>query len=42
MLPEFFRYPLAFSIGDILISVGAFCLLWKLGSPRYFIKEVIP
>ena len=42
MLPEVFRYPLAFSIGDILISVGAFWLLWKLGSPRHFIKEVSP
>jgi hypothetical protein len=42
MLPEVFRYPLAFSIGDILISVGAFWLLWKLGSPRHFFKEDSP
>ena len=42
MLPEILRYPLAFSIGDILISVGAFWLLWKLGSPRHIIKEVSP
>jgi hypothetical protein len=42
MLPEVFRYPLAFSIGDILISVGAFWLLWKLGSPRQILKEISP
>jgi len=42
MLPEVFRYPLAFSFGDILISVGAFWLLWKLGSPRHYFKEVSP
>jgi len=42
MLPEVFRYPLAFSIGDILISVGAFWLLWKLGSPHHITKEVSP
>jgi hypothetical protein len=39
MLPEVFRYPLAFSIGDILISVGAFWLFWKQGSPRHSFKE---
>ena len=42
MLPEIFRYPLAFSIGDILISTGAFWLLWRLGSPRQLSKEVLP
>ena len=42
MLPEAFRYPLAFSIGDILIGVGAFWLLWKLGSPRQIFQEVSP
>jgi hypothetical protein len=42
MLPEAFRYPLAFSFGDILISVGAFWLLWKQGSPRQNFKEVSP
>lgn len=40
MLPKLFRYPLAFSIGDILISTGAFWLLWRLGSPRQIIQEV--
>jgi hypothetical protein len=42
MLPESFRYPLAFSIGDILISMGAFWLLWRLGSPRQISQEVTP
>jgi hypothetical protein len=42
MLPGIFGYPLAFSIGDILISTGAFWLLWELGSPRHHSKEVIP
>jgi hypothetical protein len=42
MLPGGFNYPLAFSIGDILISTGAFWLLWKLGSPRLISKEVSP
>ena len=42
MLPGVFSYPLAFSIGDILISTGAFWLLWKLGSPRLISKEVSP
>ena len=42
MLPEVFRYPLAFSIGDILISTGAFWLLWRLGSPRQLSQEVTP
>jgi hypothetical protein len=40
MHPEVFRYPLAFSIGDILISMGAFWLLWRLGSPRQISQEV--
>ena len=42
LLPEIFRYPLAFSIGDILISTGAFWPLWKLGSPRQLSQEVLP
>ena len=33
-LPPWMRYPLAFSIGDILISMGAFWLLWELGRPQ--------
>lgn len=42
LLPAFFNYPLAFSIGDILISAGAFWLLWSLGSPRQFYSEGSP
>jgi len=42
MLPEVLRYPLAFSIGDILISMGAFWLLWKLGGPHHLTEEVSP
>ncbi len=40
LLPSFFNYPLAFSIGDILISTGAFWLLWQLGGPRRHTQEV--
>jgi hypothetical protein len=42
LLPAFFNYPLAFSIGDILISMGAFWLLWQLGSPFSYNQEVSP
>lgn len=40
LLPAFLNYPLAFSLGDILISTGAFWLLWQLGGPRQFNLEV--
>jgi hypothetical protein len=40
LLPVFLNYPLAFSLGDILISTGAFWLLWQLGGPRQFNLEV--
>jgi hypothetical protein len=42
LLPAFLNYPLAFSIGDILISTGAFWLFWQLGGPRQFSLEVSP
>jgi hypothetical protein len=42
MLPEWLRYPLAFSIGDILISMGAFWLLRELGNPNSHSTEVSP
>lgn len=42
MLPERIHYPLAFSIGDILIGMGAFLLLWELGRPQIKPKEVSP
>ena len=40
--PEWINYPLAFSIGDILISMGAFWLFWQLGGPRKSHLEVSP
>ncbi|MEW5869067.1 MAG: DUF5317 domain-containing protein [Chloroflexota bacterium] len=33
LLPFWFPYQVAFSIGDILIGLGAFWALWKVGSP---------
>ena len=42
LLPAFLNYPLAFSIGDILISTGAFWLFWQLGGPRQFTREDSP
>jgi len=42
MLPDFLNYPLAFSIGDILISAGAFWLLRSLGGSRKNHQEVSP
>lgn len=42
LMPSCMNYPLAFSIGDILISTGAFWLLWQLGSPRQLTQEVSP
>ena len=41
-LPEWMKYPLAFSIGDILISMGAFWLFWQLGGPRNLQQEASP
>jgi hypothetical protein len=32
-LPKWIPYRLAYSFGDILISIGAFWLLWQLGGP---------
>lgn len=31
LTPEWLRYPVAFSLGDVLIALGAFWLLWTLG-----------
>jgi hypothetical protein len=41
-LPTWMCYPLAFSIGDILIGMGAFWLLWELGRPQKKPMEVSP
>jgi len=41
-LPPWMSYPLAFSIGDILISIGALWLLWELGRPQNNPKEISP
>ncbi len=42
MTPDWLNYPVAFSIGDILIAMGAFWLLWELGRPQSQPKEVSP
>ncbi len=41
-LPTWIGYPLAFSIGDIFISMGAFWLLWELGRPQKNSLEASP
>jgi hypothetical protein len=41
LLPEWVNYPLAFSVGDILISVGAFWLFWQLGGPHKSSREAL-
>ena len=41
-LPMWMGTPLAFSFGDILISMGAFWLLWELGRPQENSKEASP
>jgi hypothetical protein len=40
ILPAWMNYPVAFSIGDILIAIGAFWLLWNMGSPNKEQKEI--
>ena len=41
-LPMWMGTPLAFSFGDILISMGAFWLLWELGRPQEKSMEASP
>jgi hypothetical protein len=33
VLPGWFPYRVAFSVGDIFIAIGAFRLMWSLGEP---------
>jgi hypothetical protein len=40
LLPKWFNFPMAFSPGDVLLSLGAFWLFWELGNPKYHTKEV--
>ncbi len=32
--PTWLNYPVAFSLGDILISIGVIWLLWSMGGPQ--------
>jgi len=38
LTPAWFPYKVAFSLGDVFISIGAFWMLAKPGSPRQFNK----
>jgi len=40
LLPKWFKYPLAFSPGDVLLSLGAFWLFWELGNPKKHFEAV--
>jgi hypothetical protein len=47
LLPGWFPFQAAFSLGDILIALGAFWLLWSLGGPvgsklKLNISRIIP
>ena len=41
-LPGWIGYPVAFSLGDIVLSIGAFWLLFSLGRPQKTPWEVSP
>jgi hypothetical protein len=40
-LPSWMNYPLAFSPGDVLVSLGAFWLFWEMGSVQRKTQEVL-
>lgn len=40
LLPEWLHYPLAFSPGDVLLSLGVFWLFWELGSPNKKLEAI--
>lgn len=41
LLPKWLGYPLAFSPGDVCLSLGAFWLFWELGKPSCQAEELL-
>jgi hypothetical protein len=37
--PRFLNYSFAFSLGDVLISIGVIWLFWSLGGPQKKLSE---
>ena len=33
LLPGWFRYPMAYSLGDVFIAIGALWMMWTTGAP---------
>ncbi len=40
LLPDWVRYRVAFSIGDVLIGLGAFTLMWSLGRQEPVVERI--